>query len=89
MKPTPSASTTAARSKPSHAADTTITHDCIRKRAYELFLARNGGPGDAASDWCRAERELREACDHAPPESIDPSIIETRVNSTGSARVRT
>ncbi len=30
----------------------------IRARAYEIYCARNGGPGDAASDWQQAEREL-------------------------------
>ena len=33
--------------------------DQIRRRAYEYFLARNGGPGDALADWLRAEAELR------------------------------
>ena len=51
MKPSPSASSTAASSEQSHPANATVTHDCICKRAHELFLARNGGPGDAASDW--------------------------------------
>ena len=32
----------------------------IRRRAYERFLARDGGPGDAVDDWCCAEREVRE-----------------------------
>jgi len=32
----------------------------IRERAYQLYLARSGGPGDAARDWLQAERELRE-----------------------------
>jgi hypothetical protein len=32
----------------------------IRERAYEIFLRRNGGPGDAHSDWAQAERELKE-----------------------------
>ena len=31
----------------------------IRARAYELFLARNGQPGDPVADWLRAEAELR------------------------------
>jgi hypothetical protein len=30
----------------------------IRRRAYEIFLARNGGPGDHVSDWIQAEQEL-------------------------------
>lgn len=35
-----------------------VKPDLIRQRAYEIFLARKGGPGDSASDWARAEREL-------------------------------
>jgi hypothetical protein len=31
----------------------------IRRRAYELFLARKGAPGDPATDWMIAEREVR------------------------------
>ncbi|MDO8629932.1 MAG: glycosyltransferase [Phycisphaerales bacterium] len=36
------------------------TAEQIRRRAYEIFLSRNGTPGDPASDWVQAERELRE-----------------------------
>jgi hypothetical protein len=32
--------------------------DQIRQRAYELYLRRNGFPGDPMEDWLRAEREL-------------------------------
>ena len=31
----------------------------IRRRAYELFLARNGAAGDPNGDWLIAEREVR------------------------------
>ena len=31
----------------------------IRRRAFEIYCARRGGPGDAASDWLEAERQLR------------------------------
>jgi hypothetical protein len=34
------------------------THDAIARRAFELFLAREGMPGDDVGDWLRAEREL-------------------------------
>jgi hypothetical protein len=34
------------------------TYDEIARRAYEISLERNGGPGDALSDWLQAEREL-------------------------------
>ena len=33
--------------------------DRIRIRAYELYQARNGGPGDPEDDWYRAEAEVR------------------------------
>ena len=32
----------------------------IRHRAYELYLERNGTPGDPNQDWLVAEREVRE-----------------------------
>lgn len=39
-----------------------VAPERIRARAYEIFQARNGAPGDAVSDWLQAERELnREA----------------------------
>ncbi len=36
----------------------TPTQEQIRARAYEIYLRRKGGPGDAMSDWKQAEREL-------------------------------
>ena len=30
----------------------------IRRRAYEIYLERDGLPGDELDDWLRAEREL-------------------------------
>jgi hypothetical protein len=32
--------------------------DQIRARAYEIYLRRDGRPGDPADDWFSAEREL-------------------------------
>ena len=32
--------------------------DKIVARAYEIFLARNGAPGDSLSDWLIAEHEI-------------------------------
>jgi hypothetical protein len=32
--------------------------ETIRRRAYMRYLQRNGGPGDAASDWLAAEKEF-------------------------------
>ena len=37
------------------------TYEEIARRAYEISLERNGGPGDALSDWLQAERELAPA----------------------------
>jgi len=34
-------------------------HDEIRRRAYEIYLERDGLPGDELDDWLRAERELQ------------------------------
>jgi hypothetical protein len=31
----------------------------IRRRAYQLYLERQGAAGDQAQDWFRAEREVR------------------------------
>src|SRR5208283_1360211 len=36
------------------------TEDEIRKHAYEIYCARNGGLGYAVEDWLKAETELRE-----------------------------
>jgi len=35
-----------------------LTIDDIRVRAYEIFVARAGAPGDDVQDWLQAEREL-------------------------------
>ncbi|MCY1016013.1 DUF2934 domain-containing protein [Pyxidicoccus sp. MSG2] len=35
------------------------THEQISRRAYEIFLARGGTPGNPEHDWFQAERELR------------------------------
>lgn len=61
-----------------------ITPDRIRIRAYEIFLARNGGPGDATADWCQAERELNGKADAGPAcgDSIaDSAVLEVKSRS--------
>jgi len=40
-------------------ADHAPSHEEIRRRAYEIYLERNGLPGDELDDWRRAERELQ------------------------------
>jgi hypothetical protein len=32
--------------------------ELIRQRAYELYLARDGGPGNEMQDWLQAEAEI-------------------------------
>ena len=34
------------------------THEQIAQRAFEFYLARGDGEGDALGDWLSAEREL-------------------------------
>ena len=40
---------------------TMLSDTDIAARAYEIFKARNGEPGDPLGDWLQAERELRTA----------------------------
>jgi Protein of unknown function (DUF2934) len=35
------------------------SHEQIARRAYEIFLARGGQPGNPEQDWHQAVRELR------------------------------
>ncbi len=34
------------------------SEDQIRQRAFEIFMARGGAPGNELADWLQAEREL-------------------------------
>jgi len=36
-----------------------LSHEALAARAYGLFLARGGQPGDEWRDWFQAEAELR------------------------------
>ncbi len=49
----------AARKPQTATVDSVNLEEEIRRRAYELFLQRNGAPGDPAADWVVAEREVR------------------------------
>lgn len=42
-----------------------VLEERIRTRAYEIYLARRDGPGDAVSDWFQAEHELNEKTGNA------------------------
>jgi hypothetical protein len=35
------------------------SHEEITSRAFEIYLERDGRPGDELDDWLRAERELQ------------------------------
>jgi hypothetical protein len=50
--------TSARQAAPKASAVLEAKPDLIRRRAYEIFLGRNGGPGDHISDWIQAEQEL-------------------------------
>jgi hypothetical protein len=56
---TPFASDARPESAPMHRAR--ATEEQIRQRAYEIYLSRirEDVPGDPATDWLRAEQELR------------------------------
>lgn len=41
-------------------ADSEPTEAEIRQRAHEIYLRRNGAPGNAVLDWLQAEVELRD-----------------------------
>ena len=36
-----------------------VTYEQIAERAYQIYLKRGFGPGDATSDWAEAERQLK------------------------------
>lgn len=44
--------------KKSRSKKTTPTTEAIQRRAYEIYLERNGAPGNPLEDWVRAESEL-------------------------------
>jgi hypothetical protein len=39
-------------------------HEQIRIRAYEIYIARDGQPGDDLGDWLQAEREVESKLGH-------------------------
>ena len=51
-------SSTTAKPKTSRARKSAPSHEEISRRAYEIYLERNGAPGDPHSDWLQAEVEL-------------------------------
>jgi hypothetical protein len=45
-------------SKGPHPAASQPTQEEIALRAYQIYLERDGAPGNELEDWTRAEREL-------------------------------
>ena len=43
----------------------TLSHEALAARAYALFLARGGQPGNDLGDWLQAEAELRQEMERA------------------------
>ena len=66
------------------------TNDEIQLRAYEIFLARKGGPGDQLSDWLAAERELNEASNQDAGATPTAAPVEqaTRSEEPGAGQKR-
>lgn len=55
--------------------------DRVRARAYDIYKARvaRGLPGDAASDWTQAEREVKSVTPVPPASAVEREV------RTGSA----
>lgn len=51
------------------------THEQIQLRAYEIYLERNGGPGNPMEDWVRAEREVLAAAAAAKPKRTTKKTV--------------
>lgn len=60
------------QSQPRTSTHPAISTELIRRRAYEIFLARNGQAGDAVSDWLQAERHLH----NVRPEPIRDGLLD-------------
>ena len=52
------ASKTPVTGKKEQGAATDFVEEAIRRRAYELYLERDGAHGGDVDDWLRAEREV-------------------------------
>ena len=83
----------------SHAEDASAnpgpSNEEIRRRAYEIYLERNGDAGDELDDWLRAERELQKVAlftrewnrhqDHvAPLPNVEIVVLDAAERETSS-----
>jgi hypothetical protein len=63
------------------------TNEDVARRAYELFLSRDGQHGRDVDDWLEAERQLRS--NGIPPRPARRSASHTRAEKTPAvARAR-
>jgi DUF2934 family protein len=69
MKKTP-----APKVKKSQASEIRPTREEIALRAYQIYLERDGAPGNALEDWTRAERELLEKTSK-PGRKLGPKLV--------------
>lgn len=51
------------------------THEQIEVRAYEIYLERNGAPGNPMEDWVRAEREVLAASSAKPKRASKKTVV--------------
>ncbi|MBS1786371.1 MAG: DUF2934 domain-containing protein [Acidobacteria bacterium] len=61
----------------------------IAARAFEIYLARNGSPGDATSDWLMAEHEICGALTASTPyaDNVVPiTSVKSKTKRTSSTK---
>ncbi|MEK7832979.1 MAG: DUF2934 domain-containing protein [Acidobacteriota bacterium] len=67
--------------------------DRIAERAYEIYLSRNGTPGDDLNNWLLAEREVCAALSSSIADDVVPAISATakrkRTSITQTAKATT
>lgn len=51
--------------------DTASHDDRVRRRAYELYVARGGAGGSEMDDWLEAERQLRVRHEHSATSALE------------------
>lgn len=54
----------------------------IRRRAYELYCARDKSDGDPVDDWLEAERQIRLV--QSATQGAAPTLLETPADESGS-----
>jgi hypothetical protein len=55
-----------------------VNAERVRERAYAIYQSRQGGAGDAESDWLQAERELAAEATRGASPAAARSNAQTR-----------